>query len=254
MPDAGKVLIADDEQTFLEATTELLRSEGYDCHSVSDAVQAAAALEQSKYDVLIADIKMPGNADLELIQRLPELAGSMPVILVTGYPTGHTAVQSINLPVVAYLIKPVDFEQLLSMVKAAVEYSRIQRAVSSTRTRLNDWQQNLKQIETTMGGAAPLRTDASGSINAFLQLTHANILQTFGDLLNVAQALTTHAPTPVVCHLMDCPRLTLFSNAIDDAVKTLERTKSSFKSKELGELRKRLEDLLESERNHRPGQ
>jgi DNA-binding NtrC family response regulator len=252
MPDTGKVLIADDELTFMEATTELLRTEGYDCHSVSDAVQAAAALEQANYDVLIADIKMPGNADLELIQRLPELAGGMPVILVTGYPTVHTAIQSINLPVVAYLIKPVDFDQLLSMVKAAVEYSRIQRAVSSTRMRLDNWQQNLRQIETTMSGTAPLRTDASGSINAFLQLTHANILQTFGDLLNVAQALTTKAPTAVVCHLMDCPRLTLFANAIDDAVKTLERTKSSFKSKELGELRKRLEDLLESERTTRP--
>ena len=72
MSDQGHILIADDEETFLHATAELLRQEGYTCDCVPDGASAAVWLRDGTYDVLIADIEMPGNQHLELIRDLLE--------------------------------------------------------------------------------------------------------------------------------------------------------------------------------------
>ena len=116
----GRILIADDEESVLLSTADLLRIEGYECACASGAKTAFDMLRKKEYDLLIADIKMQGNSDLELIKKLPEIVHRMPVILVTGYPSLSSAVQSTNLPVVAYLIKPFEFSELLTVAQGAI--------------------------------------------------------------------------------------------------------------------------------------
>jgi DNA-binding NarL/FixJ family response regulator len=77
-------------------------------------------LGRENYDLLIADIKMPGNSDLEFISALPKIAEGMPVILVTGYPSLNSAIESVQLPVVAYLVKPFELNELLVRVKDVI--------------------------------------------------------------------------------------------------------------------------------------
>ena len=86
MSDQGRILIADDEKVFLESTADLLRRAGYECSCVPDAPSAIEELRKEEYDLLIADIKMPGNPDLELVRELPNIAEGMPVILVVPSP------------------------------------------------------------------------------------------------------------------------------------------------------------------------
>ncbi len=117
MVDSRRILIADDEESFLYSTADILRREGYDCSCASDAIAATEMLRKESYDLLIADIKMQGNSDLEFIKALPQIAGEMPVILVTGYPSLNSAIESIQLPVVAYLVKPFELNELLVRVK-----------------------------------------------------------------------------------------------------------------------------------------
>lgn len=245
----GRILIADDEETFLVSTSALLTDEGFECACASNAMEATKLLRESEFDLMIADIKMPGNADLELIRELPKVADGMPVILVTGYPTVNTAVQSIRLPVVAYLIKPVDFQELLAMVRNGAEYARVHRAVKNTRDRLSQWETALQEIQR--GFEVSPKAEAPGSVDSFLRLAHSNIMRSFGDVMNVSRALASQSKVDFVCHLADCPKLQVFEQAVEDTVKLLERTKTAFKSRELGELRKRLEDLLETERHAR---
>jgi len=116
----GRILIADDEESVLLSTADLLRIEGYECACASNAKTAFDMLRRKKFDLLIADIKMQGNSDLQLIKKLTEIAHKMPVILVTGYPSLSSAVQSINLPVVGYLIKPFEFSELLTVTQGAI--------------------------------------------------------------------------------------------------------------------------------------
>ncbi len=120
MARRGRILIADDEESVLLSTADLLRIEGYECACASDAKTAFDMLRRKKYDLLIADIKMQGNSDLQLIKKLPEFAPRMPVILVTGYPSLSSAVQSMKLPVVGYLIKPFEFTELLTVAQGSI--------------------------------------------------------------------------------------------------------------------------------------
>ena len=147
MGELGRILVADDEETFLQSTADLLRREGYDCDCVPDAATAIEKLKNTKYDLLIADIKMPGNPELELINDLPKVAEGMPAILVTGYPSQHSAIQAIGLPVAAYLVKPLDFEKLLEQINGAIKKSHLYRAVADTKQRLQYWQEGLAELE-----------------------------------------------------------------------------------------------------------
>jgi DNA-binding NtrC family response regulator len=77
-------------------------------------------LSADRYQLLIAGLQMPGNMQFELIERLEHLAPAMPVILVTGYPSLNSAIRAVELPVIAYLIKPFDFDDLLRFLRKAI--------------------------------------------------------------------------------------------------------------------------------------
>ena len=61
MTTNNSILIADDEQVFLDTTAELLGFRGYQCDCAKDAAEAIAFLQKKRYDLLISDIKMPGK-------------------------------------------------------------------------------------------------------------------------------------------------------------------------------------------------
>src|SRR5262249_29123607 len=134
--EPARILLADDEQTFLYATADLLRGRGYHCDCVSTSEEALVALARERYDLLIADIRMPGNPRLELIRGLQGAGGSLPVIIVTGYPTLESALEAVRLPVIAYFTKPFEFEELASEVERGVSWSRLSRVVGTARSRL----------------------------------------------------------------------------------------------------------------------
>ncbi|MGH7451161.1 MAG: sigma-54-dependent transcriptional regulator, partial [bacterium] len=120
MSKLGRILVADDETTFLEATADLLRDEGFECDTAANAYMAKEMLCQKEYDLLIADIRMPGNLKMELIQRLQEIAAGLPAILVTGYASLDTAILSTRFSVAGYLLKPLDFDELLKLAREAI--------------------------------------------------------------------------------------------------------------------------------------
>jgi len=242
MTEPGRILIADDEETFLFSTADLLRREGYHCDCAADAPTAAELLRRGVYDLLIADIKMPGNPKLELIHELPRIVEGLRVILVTGYPSLHSAIQSIQLPVAAYLVKPVDFPILLEEVGKAIRGFRVQRLVREARRRIEEWHQDLQRVEKAM---TDRRQAPSGStVDAFAELTFRNILDSLSDLKRLARSSQATGDPAQPCHLFACPRLAELTGAVSDAIKTLERTRTAFKSKDIAQLRKRLESLL----------
>ena len=102
MSKLGRILIADDEETFRSSTADLLRRDGYECNCVPDAGEAVKELREGSYDLLIADIHMPGNPELELVREIPVIAEGMPVLLVTGYPSANSAIEAIKLNVTAF--------------------------------------------------------------------------------------------------------------------------------------------------------
>lgn len=244
MAEPARILIADDEETFLHSTADLLRREGYHCDTAADATFATEIIRNSAYDLVIADIRMPGNTELQFIGELANLVRAMPVILVTGYPSMRTAIRSIELLVVAYLIKPVDFQELLARVRMGTERYRTYRAISATRVQLQEWQQKLESMESWMAQAPG---DVSHvPVSTFLDLTLRNVVDALADLKTLTEAIALQRGGQDACHLLGCPRPVLLLEAIREAIGVLESTKSSFKSKDLGELRQKLESIVRS--------
>ena len=114
------ILVADDEELFLESTADILREEGYHCDTVTNSTDGRAALDRGRYDLLIADINMPGNANLEFVGRGRESFPSLPVILMTGYPEVETAVKGIEIGIDDYVLKPFEEQSFIQKVKKAI--------------------------------------------------------------------------------------------------------------------------------------
>ncbi len=115
-----RVLLADDQPAYLAEMAELLRGSGYDCDCVSDGQQVEAELSRGAVDVLVADIRMPGNFNLELVERVRTLPNPPAIILMTGFPTLESAIISVRLKIDAYLVKPFGFNELLDEVQRAL--------------------------------------------------------------------------------------------------------------------------------------
>lgn len=237
MVDAGSILLVDDEETFRESTGRLLQRQGYDCVCAGDGEGAVKALQERRFNLMIADIRMPGNPDLRVVRAAGEIDGQMPVVLVTGYPSTETAVRGIHLSVVAYVTKPVDFDELLGHVRPAIHRCWSRWSLAAVRERLQTCLADLTAAESQ---PLPRTGKHKESVSLATIRTLAACL---------SELLTRGAASGVewssnLCQLLDCPQQPGHRQAIVHAIDVLRQTKETFKSKALAELRTNLEDLL----------
>jgi len=251
MSDMARILIADDEETFLQSMGALLRREGYACDCVRDAREAATALEQAAYDLLITDIYMPGNAELEFLRDLQSRGFIIPVIVVTGYPSVPTAVESLRLSVVDYLIKPVDFPVVLHCVSRAIDKGRVLRSLHGTQEQMREWVKTMEDLERSLNvsGTKGGETKLAWAIDNYLDQMVGHITQIAASLKITIDTLRKDyaGQTTDVCALVRCPRLEAYETALRGTIEVLRKTKNAFKSKELAALRERLEEFLKKD-------
>jgi len=145
-----RILLADDSDLFLNATCDLLRRDGYDCASARNASEAIRELRSGGYEILIADIKMPGNSQLELLHEVQSLGLSVAVILVTAYPSVATVVSALRFSVLDYLIKPFDYADLRERVESGIAKRRASHSPDEARTLIAYWSEALSRLHGAM--------------------------------------------------------------------------------------------------------
>ena len=235
--DVGSILIADHEETFRDSTSRLLRREGFECRCAKDADEAVEALRHGRFDVLVSDIRMPGNPDLRVVREARDLDGHLPVILVTGDPSVETAIRGIDMAVDAYLTKPLPIDEFLAHVCKAVARSHARQRSSAVVERLRSVVADMDAEKSKpLLQASPTNGIALGTIR-----TLASCLS---DLLAIQGKTAGEYGPRNLCELLDCPQRPAHRQAILDAVEVLEKTKDNFKSKQLAELRMRLEQTV----------
>jgi CheY-like chemotaxis protein len=237
MDAPARLLIADDEDVFLRSTADLLRQEGYTVDCAMDGHEAAMMLSEARYDLLVSDIRMPGNADLALIQDLPEPNRDLPVILMTGYPTAETAIRAVNRAVLAYLVKPMEFQDLLTQVRRGVAQRRIQLAVTQSALRVQTWAGEMAQLAAN-AGTLPVQQVLGGMLGRM-----GETLIDMKHLVDLSSALEPDAKT---CTVQNCPRLESYQRLFQEGIAVLEQTKGAFKSRSLEDLRRKLESAVEN--------
>ncbi|OGP22896.1 MAG: hypothetical protein A2038_04950 [Deltaproteobacteria bacterium GWA2_57_13] len=121
----GKILVVDDEERICEAVEKALERIGYDVESSLDALVAWEKFQKSAFDMVICDIKMPGMDGMALLDRVKEHDATTLVIMITGYASIESAVESIKKGAQEYIPKPFTPDQIRFVVERAFERKRL---------------------------------------------------------------------------------------------------------------------------------
>jgi excisionase family DNA binding protein len=116
-----RVLVVDDEASIRELLSKTLALAEYDVDTAPDGSTALDRMrDDGRYDLMIADLKMPGMDGLSLIRQVKRLRSDLPVIIITGFSTESSAIDAVNLGVAGYLTKPFRVPQVLAAAAKAL--------------------------------------------------------------------------------------------------------------------------------------
>jgi excisionase family DNA binding protein len=118
--DRPRILVVDDESSIRDLLSKTLALAEYDVDTAPDGRAALEQLRLYPYDLLIADLKMPGIDGLAVIREAKRLKAGLPVIIITGYSTETAAIEAVNLGVSGYLTKPFRVPQVLAAAAKAI--------------------------------------------------------------------------------------------------------------------------------------
>ena len=115
-----RVLVVDDEASIRDLLSKTLALAEYDVDTAPDGTTALDRMRAFSYDLLIADLRMPGMDGLTLIRQAKRIKADLPVIIITGFSTESSAIEAVNLGVAGYLTKPFRVPQVLAAASKAL--------------------------------------------------------------------------------------------------------------------------------------
>jgi len=115
------ILVVDDELLIRDLLYDFFQQQGWNIAVAENGERALEILRSRKIDVLLTDIKMPHMDGLSLTAQVRALYPTMPVVLMTGYPSVETAVEGIRVKVEDYIIKPFNINKLFKVLKSQLE-------------------------------------------------------------------------------------------------------------------------------------
>ena len=115
-----RILVVDDEASIRDLLSKTLALAEYDVDVSPDGRSALERMRLYPYDLLIADLKMPGMDGLTVIREAKRYKSDLPVIIITGFSTESSAIEAVNLGVAGYLTKPFRVPQVLAAAAKAL--------------------------------------------------------------------------------------------------------------------------------------
>ncbi len=118
---SGQILIVDDEASMRKMLDILLTQEGYEVQTAPNAEAAMDALNLHPFDLVLSDIRMPGLSGIDLLRRLKAEDSQTEVVLMTAYASTESAIEAIKLGAFDYVTKPFQVDELVNIVRHALE-------------------------------------------------------------------------------------------------------------------------------------
>jgi DNA-binding NtrC family response regulator len=118
---AEKILVVDDEDIIRESLSYILRKEKYEVEEAANGRIAFEMLKESSYDLMITDLEMPEMKGIELLDELKKVNLQTNTIVITAYGSMETAIAALRSGASDYILKPVEFDELLIKVKKLFE-------------------------------------------------------------------------------------------------------------------------------------
>ena len=132
------ILLVEDERVLRESVAELLADEGYEVLQAGDGKAACDMVLQRPVDLVISDVRMPELDGMALLDYLRKVAPQTPVIMVTAFGTVESAVAAMRAGAYDYLLKPVQFDDVLLKVQRALQYAEVMRSQQVITAQLAD--------------------------------------------------------------------------------------------------------------------
>ena len=160
-----KVLVIDDEQIILDSVKKILAGNDYEVEVTLSSRQGLDWAIQKQYDIVLSDIRMPEIGGMRVLRDIKRAKPSLPVVIITGYATIHSAVQAMKLGATDYIEKPFTPEELIEAVTSALDVAATQppeeqslvhkeevvkvleRAASDSEFVANLWEQGTDTLE-----------------------------------------------------------------------------------------------------------
>ena len=122
------ILLVEDEEMLRESLAELLGERGFQVLQAPNGKVAYETMLAQPVDLVLTDIRMPEMDGITLLGRLRELAPETPVIMITAYGTVESAVAALRAGASDYLLKPVQFDDMLLKIQHVLEHHEVLRA------------------------------------------------------------------------------------------------------------------------------
>ncbi len=163
-----KILVVDDELSIRESLWAWLQQDGYAVESAADGMKALAMSQETHYDIMLIDVKMPEMDGLTLLKKIRENDQDMAIVMMTAHGDIQDAVQAMKLGAYDYLLKPFDLEELSFAVEKLVQM----QTLVLENLILKDRVAAITRFENLVGQSPPM-------------------LKLFEDIVDVAQTDTT---------------------------------------------------------------
>lgn len=124
-----KILLVDDEEVSRAAVAKFLRRLGHEICECGDAEQALEEFFRGDYPLVLTDLKMPGLSGIELIQKITSSPSGWKTdcVIFTGYGDMTTAIAALRAKAYDYLLKPVEADELVYLIKRTEEHQALRR-------------------------------------------------------------------------------------------------------------------------------
>jgi DNA-binding NtrC family response regulator len=134
-PIRPTILVVDDDHGLRESFRLILEDE-FEVLDVPDGQQALDIVRSCQVDLVLLDIRLPGMDGLEVLERIKGMDEQLDVILITAVKTVRTAVSAMKLGALDYLTKPFDEDEVLALIRRALEKRALEREVAFLRSEL----------------------------------------------------------------------------------------------------------------------
>lgn len=147
------ILVVDDEDSVRDSLTNWFLEDGFQVECAENAKQALQMLEHAQFDIILADIKMPGMDGLEMLKRIKALKSEAIVIMMTAFATVNTAVIALKDGAFDYITKPFDPDDLSHLIRNASKQISLVKENETLKTKVIA----LESVEDLIGNSQAMK-------------------------------------------------------------------------------------------------
>ncbi|MDR4498007.1 MAG: diguanylate cyclase [Candidatus Scalindua sp.] len=144
--ERSRIMVIDDEESFLKVLQGVLEVNGYWVTTCTNAHDAIDELRKDVYDLVITDLKMPGMSGVDFVQKAKKISPNSYLVVMTGFPSVETAVKCMKLGATDYLVKPFDMEYFQIIVERTL-YKRVLEKRAAER----DYYEHISRVDGLTG-------------------------------------------------------------------------------------------------------